>query len=103
MQSDDAFARQAYDSLAANLRFWMRERGGAESGLCHYDSASEDPARRRIEAKWESGWDNSVRWDQTITGLWPVDLNCFLILSFRGARQFGWSAAFILALVLDFE
>jgi putative isomerase len=87
MDPDDEFANLAYDSLAANLGFWLRERGGERDGLCYYDSSSPDAARRVVEAKWESGWDNSVRWDETITGLWPVDLNCFLILSFREMRH----------------
>jgi putative isomerase len=80
---DETFLKLSYASLARNARFWLAARGGQAMGLYHYDSAAPDPTQRAVEARWESGWDNSVRWDETIVDLWPIDLNCYMVMCFR--------------------
>lgn len=77
---DDAFLREAYDRFIAYERHWRRDRGGDEHGLFHYDSLTTDPAQKLIETKYESGWDDSVRWDAGIYTVWPVDLNSYMVL-----------------------
>jgi len=80
---DDAFLALAYDRFVDYEAFWRRERGGEEEGLFHYDSDSDDPAERLDDAKLESGWDDSVRFDEASFDLWPVDLNCFMVMLYR--------------------
>lgn len=79
-EPDDGFLSSAYEAFVRYEDFWMRERGGAEEGLFHYDSAAGDPQTRHTEAKFESGWDDSVRFDEESYGLWPIDLNCYMVM-----------------------
>lgn len=81
-QNDD-FLKFAYERFISYESFWRRERGGAANGLFHYDSLAEDPERRLLETKYESGWDNSVRWDKGIHDLWPIDLNCYMVTLYQ--------------------
>ena len=37
--------------------------------------------------KYESGWDNSPRWDNGIINMWAVDLNCFMVLLYRSMAK----------------
>lgn len=64
-------------------------------------SAEEHPEKENyLHPRWESGWDNSVRWDVCpIVDLWPIDLNCYMVLYYRalaemaeilGERADGW-------------
>jgi len=71
---DDAFLKQAYPKFVANAEFWERERGGKEDGLFHYGGPSPN---------LEAGWDDSVRWDRGCGDLWTVDLNCYMVLTYR--------------------
>lgn len=77
------FLRRCYAAFVKNEEFWRRERGGDAHGLFHYDSANTDPAVHRREACFESGWDNAVRWDDGIETIWAIDLNCFMIMTYR--------------------
>jgi len=77
------FLRRCYAALVKNEAFWRRERGGDACGLFHYDCVATDPANYRREACFESGWDNSVRWDDGIETVWAIDLNCFMIMTYR--------------------
>ena len=80
---DDGFLNLAYGRFVRYERHWARDRGGDEHGLFHYDSHSPDAEERLIQAKWESGWDDSVRWDAGIYEVWPIDLNCFMVMVYR--------------------
>lgn len=77
---DDDFIAFSYDRFKKHEHFWRQYRGGAQDGLFHYDSAAEVEKRKQTQAKYESGWDTSVRWDDGIIALWPVDLNCYMVL-----------------------
>lgn len=76
---DDAFLAQAYSAFVRNEQFWRTKRFVESEGLFHYD-ASTVGKERLDHIKWESGWDTSVRWDETIDGLWAVDLNAYMVL-----------------------
>ena len=86
---DSDFVRQVYPAFDQYLNFWMVERGGREHGLFHYDSSATDPDQRREGARYESGWDNAIRWDNGIFEVWPVDLNCFMLMSYRAMAYFA--------------
>lgn len=71
---DDEYLKRVYPKFAANAAFWRRERGGDEEGLFHYGGTN---------SKFESGWDDSVRWDGGCENLWTVDLNCYMVMTYR--------------------
>lgn len=85
---DDAFAAYVYPRFTAYEQHWRQSR--MKNGLFHYDSAEDDPQQREQHARLESGWDNSVRWDQGARSLWPVDLNCYMVMVYRSLAYFAW-------------
>lgn len=77
------FLGEAYPALCRNLDFWNKRRGGDKFGLFYYDGEFEDAARRQEWGSYESGWDNSPRWDNGVFNLFAIDLNCYMILAYR--------------------
>ena len=55
-------------------------------GLFHYDAVHVDNDWL-THIKWESGMDDSPRWDKKIQELWPVDLNSYMV-TFYDAMAF---------------
>jgi putative isomerase len=89
IEPDTEFLRYAYPKFVRYEEFWRRERGGDTEGLFHYDSSAPDPAKRFKDAKMESGWDNSVRFDSASYDLWPIDLNCYMVMLYRAMAFFA--------------
>ncbi len=81
---DKEFARKVYRSLVKNEEFWTRFR--MYKGLFHYDANTNIVPfdQYDINVCWESGWDNSVRWDKPCSDYWAIDLNCFMVMTYRG-------------------
>lgn len=78
------FVKKAYPKLVLNENFWVNER--SSDGLFYYGGYKEkckDEEDYIKYVKWESGWDNSPRWDKGITNLWAIDLNCFMVMFYR--------------------
>lgn len=73
---DRTFLQEVYPKLVLNERFWREKR--CYDGLFFYDSADGDEKHIRFE----SGWDNAVRWDHFIGDFWPIDLNCFMVMAY---------------------
>ena len=86
---DRAFLESAYDSLRRNVAWWHERRGGARDVLLHYDGEASDEATRRKYAGWESGMDDSPRWDGRPWQLFPMDLNCYMLMTYRAMRDFA--------------
>jgi len=80
--SDIDFLQVCYNSFVKSDNFWSTERGGNLTGLFYYDSDGSDPELRLKEARFESGWDNSVRWDNSVWDIWPIDLNCYIYMMY---------------------
>lgn len=78
---DKDFLQESFLRLKKNVAFWERCR--CENGLFFYDAEIEDKKARDIYARWESGWDDSVRWDKDILKLYPIDLQCYMIMFYR--------------------
>jgi putative isomerase len=86
-QSGDLdFVRELYPKLVAYHEFWYRDRDHNNNGLCEYGSTDGT-----LEAaRWESGMDNAVRFDnskmlQNGESAWSmnqesVDLNSYLLV-----------------------
>lgn len=86
MAPDAAFRAKAYDALVRYEEFWRTKRRFT-NGLFHYDGNAADPALRRKYCGWESGWDDSPRWDGNPSAIAPIDLNCWMILYYRSLRD----------------
>ncbi len=82
-----------YQAFVRYEQFWMRERGGHNDGLFHYYNSLE------------SGWDQSPRFppaeDDKRHGwppadgaprIWPVDLNCYMVIFYRALARMCESA-----------
>ena len=86
-KEDTEFVKRVYPKFVANEKFCTEKR--CYKGLFYYDA--NDPEMEQYERyiKFESGWDDSVRWDNTILELWPIDLNCFMIMFYRAMKYFS--------------
>lgn len=72
--------KNAYEKFIANERFWTEKR--MQDGLFHYDCCDRNEEWEKY-AKYESGWDTSPRFDEACANLWCVDLNCFMVMTYR--------------------
>lgn len=70
----------AYEKFVANEKFWVEKR--SHNGLFHYDCCDRDDEWQKY-SKYESGWDTSPRFDKGCDNLWCVDLNCFMVMTYR--------------------
>lgn len=83
---DTEFLRRNYDRSVLYEKFWMENR--YDRGLFYYSAQNNPADRDYLHPRWESGWDNSPRWDVCpIVELWPVDLNCFMALFYRSMAK----------------
>lgn len=82
---DDAFLETSWLPLKKNGEFWRTKRFRSEDGLFVYGASTEGEEREQ-HIRYESGWDNAVRWDSGIESIYPVDLNCFMITFYRGMQ-----------------
>ena len=78
---DKEFLKESVERLKRNVVFWETAR--CKDGLFFYDAEIEDPKARDTYARWESGWDDSVRWDRDILALYPIDLQCYMVMFYR--------------------
>ncbi len=83
---DVDFLRRNYDRSVKYEKFLTTER---YDGVMFFYSAQYDIEKDDYEApRYESGWDNSPRWDRwPITQLHPIDLNCYMILFYRSMAE----------------
>ena len=78
-----------YEKLVKNEKFWCNYRKAND--LFHYDAFTRNTGYDGYESdcRNESGWDNSVRWDNGAENLWAVDLNCYMVLFYRAMAYFA--------------
>jgi len=84
--SDSCFVREMFPRLMKYHRWWYRNRDHDHNGLCEYGSVDGSLQA----ARWESGWDNAVRFDharmlQNGPHAWSMDqesadLNAYLFV-----------------------
>lgn len=72
--------KKAYEVYTKMEGYWVAKR--KTGPLFHYDAAYDD-GHVDMYAKCESGWDTSVRFDEGVTNLWAIDLNCYMITVYR--------------------
>ncbi len=82
--NDLDFVKKVYDSFCKNEDFWQRTR--LYNGLFHYDANTNVVPFKDydVNVRWESGWDDSIRWDNPCVDYWAIDLNCYAIMMYRG-------------------
>ncbi len=88
---DKEFAAEVYPSLAKNEAFWRTQR--FYQGLFHYGANISKAPFAQLDqyVRWESGWDDSVRWDSPCADYWPIDLNCYGVMLYRGLQTLAAS------------
>lgn len=85
-EADDAFLARNYERFVRNEDYWRRER--FDGTLFFYSARCRAEEANYQYPRWESGWDNSPRWDVSpITELYPVDLNCFMVDFYRSMAK----------------
>ena len=97
---DRVFLRRNFDRYVKNAAFWEEHR--CDRGLFFYSAQEHPEAENYLHPRWESGWDNSPRWDAfPIVDLWAIDLNCYMVLFYRamagmaeilGEKGCNWNA-----------
>ncbi len=79
---DIDFLKTVYPRLVKNEAFWVNKR--FKDGLFHYDAEDCDGEQmRRIWVGYESGMDNSPRWDDAHYDYFAIDLNCYMVTMYR--------------------
>lgn len=78
---DISFLEKVYPMLVLNEKWWIENR--LDRGLFYYDADGKNTEDYLTRVRYESGWDNAVRWDTGITEYWAVDLNCFMVMTYR--------------------
>ena len=88
---DIKFLEEVYPKLVLNEAYWVNNR--CFEGLFYYDAENNETDDYLTRVKYESGWDNSVRWDNGITEYWAIDLNCYMVMFYRSmafiAKELG--------------
>ncbi len=85
---DKEFLSKCYRRFIDNEAFWVNERKHGD--LFHYSSQGTDEEIAKndyLHARYESGWDNSPRWDAPVVDYWPIDLNCFMVTFYRSMKK----------------
>lgn len=75
----------AYEKYKLNEQFWRTQRYDEKYRLFHYDAKKDDDYITHV--KWESGMDNSPRWDDKNSEWLAADLNGFMVM-FYNALEF---------------
>ena len=88
---DREFIEKVYPALSMELHFWENER--QYDGMFHYDAyrgenCSDEEYLTCV--RFESGWDNSPRWDYEPQNIWPVDLNCYIVMAYRAVAAMAY-------------
>lgn len=78
---DMEFLKTVYPKLVLNETYWVKNR--CYKGLFYYDAENKETDDYLIRAKYESGLDNSPRWDNGVAEYWAIDLNCFMVTFYR--------------------
>ncbi len=83
---DRDFLRRNFDRYVKNASFWEENR--CDRGLFYYSAQQHPEAEDYLHPRWESGWDNSPRWDEfPIVDLYAIDLNCYMVLFYRAMAE----------------
>ena len=85
---DFEFLKRNYDKMVANEAFWVKHR--CDRGLFFYSAQIDAYKDNSLHPRYESGWDNSPRWDNGIVNFWAIDLNCYMVLLYRSLAKMAY-------------
>ncbi len=83
---DRDFLVKGYESYKLNEQWWYNCRRARGDELFFYDCNNPGCEEARKYIGWESGWDDSVRWDDYPSDLWAIDLNCYMVMFYRALK-----------------
>ena len=86
---DGKLLAEVYPSLVRNVGWWKAKRHHPGTGLFHYDGNADNDADRKVAAGWESGMDDSPRWDGDAWNFCAIDLNCYMVSTYRALADFA--------------
>lgn len=92
-QPDRAFLAGMYPHLVRHAAAWEKCRRDA-SGLFRFDCDGTNVAIRARAAGWESGMDNSPRWDGGAYNYHSIDANVWMTLTYRHLAGFAAELGF---------
>ena len=91
--NDTAFVKEMYPKLEKYYNWWFKNRDYDKNGICEFGSIDGTTEA----AKWESGMDNAVRFDDAVMfqnneSAWSfdqesVDLNSYLALEYKLLKE----------------
>lgn len=90
--NDKEFLKSVYPKLSLNEEHWAKNR--SSDGMFYYDAENKGTEAYYRRVKFESGWDNSVRWDDGVTQYWAIDLNCFMVMFYRSMSYLATELGF---------
>lgn len=85
---DVEFLKKVYPAFVRNETFWTQQR--MDRGLFYFDASWNDcdsEEQHRIWVGYESGMDNSPRWDVSPEHYWAVDLNCYMVSVYQALAK----------------
>lgn len=90
---DKDFINKLYPNFVKNEQWWCKNR--CDGGLFYY-SAEKGRDDYELQCAYETGWDNSVRWDfARVSDLWAIDLNCYMVMLYRSMKFFAEKLNFL--------
>lgn len=84
---DAQFRQECVKAYRKNEEFWIKYRSCPETGLFHYDAEKTVPEKYETWCRWESGLDNSPRWDHGCAKHYAIDLNCYMVMFYRAMME----------------
>lgn len=81
---DFDFLKKIYPSFVKNEKFWTEKR--MDRGLFYFNADRQDcdsEEQHRLWVGYESGMDNSPRWDVSPEYYWAIDLNCYMVAVYQ--------------------
>lgn len=81
------FLDTVYSQLKKNEEYWCSNR--FDRGLFFYDAVEKNDGNRELYGRYESGLDDSIRWDKPVMNYWAIDLNCYMIMFYRSLSSFA--------------
>lgn len=81
------FLKTVYPIFVKNEQFWRNNR--CYEGMFFYDAQDKEHEEYDKHVRFETGWDNSPRWDEPAQMQWAIDLNCYMVMFYRSMKYFA--------------
>lgn len=92
---DAKFKEECIAAYTKNEEFWVKYRSCPETGLFHYDAEKHQMENYHKWVCWESGLDDSPRWDNGCSNYYAIDLNCYMVMFYRAMNELSPSSVWV--------